>query len=419
MKTKKILILSVIALALFSCAKEQLNDGVVDSGLETTNSSEIKLCMDLDTSDYEGTGTRSGKALDKYRLWDNGQTITVTFLSGSDFLQDKVMEYAKQWELYANIKFQKVSSDDANIIVAFDYEDGSSWSYIGTNSKYYRTNGATMNFGWLDEDDDEDEFSRVILHEFGHALGAIHEHQSPDADIQWNKPVVYEYYAEQGWDEARVDFNLFRTYDSSQTINSEYDPDSIMHYFLPASFTLDGFSVGENTELSITDKNFIGEAYPFDDDSTEKEEEEEEEEIADNGNLAYGKEVSQSSIHKDLPGEAERAVDGDTSGRWSLESVTRTATEYRPWWQVKLGKEYAIGDIKIWNRTDDCCAYKLDNFDVFVYDDDGNLKFKTTVNEIPSPYIIVNAGGVKGSRIRVKLKDENQLSLAEVEIFEY
>jgi hypothetical protein len=56
-----------------------------------------------------------------------------------------------------------------------------------------------MNYGWLLANTPDQEYSRVVLHEFGHALGAIHEHQHPAAGIPWDKPKVYEYYARQHW----------------------------------------------------------------------------------------------------------------------------------------------------------------------------------------------------------------------------
>ena len=398
MKLKALLAFIAPVFALISCAQEELSNEILNPILETESSNQIKVCLDK-TIAYDNDDARSEKALDKYKLWENGSTLKVKFLDGGDFVQEKVMEYAKIWEQYANIKFEEVTSDDADIKISFAQEG--SWSYIGTDAKYYNLNGATMNFGWFDVDTSEEEFSRTTLHEFGHALGAIHEHQSPVNGIQWNKPVVYEYYkSELGWDEDRVDSNIFEQYDENSSTYSEYDPDSIMHYFLDQSFTLDDHSVGSNYELSSTDKSFIGETYPYSE------------------NLALGKVTSQISTHSDLPGESSRAVDGDTSGKWSLNSITRTATEDLPWWQVRLGKEYAIGEIKIWNRTDSCCAIKLANFDVFVYNDAGDLAFKTTIEDVPSPSVTINAQGAMGSRVRVKLKDTNQLSLAEVEVFE-
>jgi hypothetical protein len=34
---------------------------------------------------------------------------------------------------------------------------------------------------------------RQVLHEFGHALGCVHKHCSPGADIHWNPEEVFFY----------------------------------------------------------------------------------------------------------------------------------------------------------------------------------------------------------------------------------
>ena len=41
-----------------------------------------------------------------------------------------------------------------------------------------------MNYGWIDADSPEEELRSVVLHEFGHALGLIHEHQNPLSGIR-------------------------------------------------------------------------------------------------------------------------------------------------------------------------------------------------------------------------------------------
>ena len=47
-----------------------------------------------------------------------------------------------------------------------------------------------MNLGWIDQNKKPSAIRQVILHEFGHALGAVHEHESPYSTIPWNKDKV-------------------------------------------------------------------------------------------------------------------------------------------------------------------------------------------------------------------------------------
>ena len=119
-----------------------------------------------------------------------------------------------------------------------------------------------MNFGWFNDNTEESDFCRTTLHEFGHALGCIHEQLQPQADIKWNKGFVYEYYEKLGWTRTDIDLALFQKYNSAETINSDYDPLSIMQYPLPPGFTTNGFVVGWNNQLSQTDIDFIRKIYP-------------------------------------------------------------------------------------------------------------------------------------------------------------
>lgn len=200
------------------------------------------------------------------KKWANGQTLRVRFLDGDDYVRGKVMQYAPVWSQFANIRFQFVAAGDAEIRVSF-VQGAGSWSYIGKDSinSNVPQSVASMNFGWFNAATEETEFSRTILHEFGHALGMIHEHQSPAAGIPWNRPAVYYYYyTTMGWDSATVDEQIFRQYEQSQTNFSQYDRLSIMHYPIPAALLTDpAFAVGWNTNLSASDAAFVSIVYPF------------------------------------------------------------------------------------------------------------------------------------------------------------
>ncbi len=121
-----------------------------------------------------------------------------------------------------------------------------------------------MNFGWLTTESTDAEVQRVVLHEFGHALGLIHEHQNPAQGIQWNRDAVMRDLSgpPNNWDLATIEHNMFEPYAADETNFTATDPASIMMYPIPASWTTDGFSVGLNSALSDTDKWFVNAEYP-------------------------------------------------------------------------------------------------------------------------------------------------------------
>ncbi len=131
-------------------------------------------------------------------------------------------------------------------------------------------------------------------------------------------------------------------------------------------------------------------------------------------NIALGKTAEQYDTAYN--GAASRAVDGNTSGIWGHGSITHTSRVSKSWWQVLLGKEYAVGDIVIWNRTN-CCSSRLSNFDVILYDNDGKQVASYYVANTPSPSVTISADGAVASRVRVQLRGTNYLSLAEVQVF--
>jgi len=217
-----------------------------------------KYCVDMHLPNQE-------RAIgEKDKFWKVGQALRVAFLDGTPAQQNAVKRFAIEWEQFANIKLE-FTTDAANseIRVLF-YENWGSWSYVGTDNLFIDKTNPTMNLGWVTgAAADLTEDRAVILHEFGHALGLGHEHQSPIGGIKWNAEQVYK---ELGgspnfWDKQTVDNNVLIPYNSNQVIGTQLDPKSIMMYPIPASWTLDGFSTGFNGILSELDKSFIASVY--------------------------------------------------------------------------------------------------------------------------------------------------------------
>jgi Astacin (Peptidase family M12A) len=202
-------------------------------------------------------------AVERMKLWENGRTLRAKFLDGVSEVKEKVAAIAREWEQVSNLQLDFVTTGSAEIRVSFA-EKGFSWSAVGTDCLTTKASEATVNFGWLDPSTSLREYQRVVRHEFGHALGMIHEHQNPAAlgQIPWDKPKVYAYYAQQGWTKADVDDNIFEVYAEDSTNHTAFDPTSIMEYAVPDSLTIGSFAIGWNTELSPMDIEFMRRQYP-------------------------------------------------------------------------------------------------------------------------------------------------------------
>lgn len=200
------------------------------------------------------------------KMWEAGRTLNVRFLDGSIKQKKRVEGNAHQWEQFANIRFKFVRTKGEEIRISFQADPGS-WSALGTDAlieAYFPRYQPTMNYGWLKDDTDDAEYSRVVLHEFGHALGCIHEHQNPKSNLEWNRPEVYRVFSgpPNYWDKATIDANILSRYSTAQTNSSAFDPESIMLYAFPASLFKKGTGTKQNDTLSRRDKAFIAKMYP-------------------------------------------------------------------------------------------------------------------------------------------------------------
>ncbi|MEM9466648.1 MAG: discoidin domain-containing protein [Actinomycetota bacterium] len=145
-------------------------------------------------------------------------------------------------------------------------------------------------------------------------------------------------------------------------------------------------------------------------------------------NVALGATATQASIYaNDLAryGPAN-AVDGLTGGNWPGDDISITTT-YGSWWEVDLGAEHSIRQIRIHNRTD-CCGDRLGAAGVMIgsssfgndslADASSAATWSTTLSASPGAYVELDVPSSVGRYVRIQLPPTGTpyLQLAEVEV---
>lgn len=206
------------------------------------------------------------------KKWEAGREIKVGWIPGpyneSDVLRERIRYYVNSLEAYMNLNFRFIGFNPDEADVRVSDERGGSWSYLGTDNLLIPRDEPTLQLGWLEPDmvgnrAGETEIRRTVQHEFLHAVDLGHEHSHPRNDRAYDKPYIYAWFwRTQGWDQQEVDQQFFYRYREAHTTFSDYDPDSIMHYEVPAEFLLDkSQAIGWNTRLSDGDRAFLRKVY--------------------------------------------------------------------------------------------------------------------------------------------------------------
>uniref|UniRef100_A0A0B6ZGY8 Metalloendopeptidase n=1 Tax=Arion vulgaris TaxID=1028688 RepID=A0A0B6ZGY8_9EUPU len=178
---------------------------------------------DSTEEDYKGSGIRTKrKAVREYRLrWTNAE-IPYLFARGHFTVNEEYMmrRSMTEWERYTCLKFRPANLQDKNSV---RFQNG-----VGCNSQLGMVGGVQV----LNLQAPGCRYKGLYLHEIGHAIGLVHEHQLPDRDKYIS--VLYQNVAPH----MRVWFNKYTSNEVNQmTVPYEYS--SVMHYGITA-FAYDG-----------------------------------------------------------------------------------------------------------------------------------------------------------------------------------
>lgn len=243
------LIEELILMAKISCAK-------------------VLLCLLCVTS----SDSALSAVLAKNKMWPTSNELNVVFIDGSDQQKNQVKAFAPLWLQDSNLSFSfydgfNKAPKQTHIRISFQQHTG---SQLGDHGDYL-SKQPTLLLNQLNQTDlPEHLVRRVVLHEFGHALGFEHEYRNP----KW--PFGYEAIQKQITDcvprmekigYSRTDAEkqcqeINQPLDKNKVHSTIYDELSIMNYPQRISLKDGSFKqIFAKNKLSVLDKLAIERWY--------------------------------------------------------------------------------------------------------------------------------------------------------------
>jgi serralysin len=245
------------------CAAQGMKDEL-DEGKDTFHASTPVVTLLEMQRQAEEDGEEATAAIQLKNKWPNGSSLRVAFLNDPFGLKRHVLKIANEWNSVggANLKFIESVAADSDIRVTF--KGTGFWSYIGQRAAAHGKSEPTLSLSFTSMPTD-DYLRRITLHEFGHAIGLLHEHQQPLSTMAWDRQKVLNYFTgpPNCWPVSTVEAQILRPEAHPEEIASTaFDPRSVMTYAIDPRLTTNGKGIPYNNALSATDRTFIAQQYP-------------------------------------------------------------------------------------------------------------------------------------------------------------
>ena len=209
-------------------------------------------CLSWEYEDSLRKSSKKRAAFLQGILWKYGSEITYAikaidsrrdpYFEGSEEREGIIDAAFHEWNsVNMGISFKKIDDyNAANIRITRD-PSRSDYSQMGKDALKFAAPLPTMNLGM------RKGLGAVghttALHEIGHAVGLVHEHQRPDSPIVWNREGVYEFFKNRKpvpvTDRGDIDKAVFENSDVLEPVTGggsqfPYDQFSVMNYDFPA-----------------------------------------------------------------------------------------------------------------------------------------------------------------------------------------
>jgi Peptidase M66 len=207
--------------SVYSTASHELGNGLHDLTPPMVKEAEETAALRQDFGN--GAPVLRG-VFNDMKLWPAGTNLQGCFYDRDRILKAFFVQIALTWLSGTSLKVNFGKADtgyrgyrnSASQDIRVTFGRKGYWSYIGTDSIHpdVIAEGPSLNVqtdGLPFEKLNRQVLDEKILHEFGHALGLPHEHQSPEshcgAEFDWPKILDYGQRT-WGWDQAKIKYNF-------------------------------------------------------------------------------------------------------------------------------------------------------------------------------------------------------------------